>query len=315
MQFALSLLLLLFHLRTTQADVDESDEQSGRKLRGFAVEALDPRTIAAKLEGISQCWAKLPPWVLDITPETFKREMETGSAGLTDKTTMHHYHHIYHRYLSTMTMRTCAHDHPKTIRMLEIGLGCSPGGGMILGQPGGSTRAWRHLFTSSEFKLDLHVMEFDAECANKWAKQFEGVAVVHTGDASVSTDLDRVVRESGGQPFDVIIDDASHLNEHQIKTFEAMIGHVKQGGVYIIEDIFSSCRTWRANVGSKSADLNLVVKGTHGCMKTSDGKPTIFSMLVEWQKKLVEGQEPFQDVIHVDLSSEVAVIGKRLMPF
>ena len=37
--------------------------------------------------------------------------------------------------------------------------------------------------------------------------------------------------------FDIIIDDGSHFIEHQINCFKALVGKVKKGGIYIIEDL------------------------------------------------------------------------------
>jgi len=194
--------------------------------------------------------------------------------------------------------------------MLEIGLGCSPGGGMINSTPGGSTLAWKHLFSSSTIELDLHVMEYDAECATKWEKENPRIATkVHSGDASSTKDLDRVYRDSGGLPFDIIIDDASHLNRHQIFTFLHMIQYVSNGGIYVIEDIHSSCKSWKANTGTISSGQR--VRGTPGCMETAIGNPTIFSKLVEWQKQLIIKKKPFPDVTSIEISLEAAVITKQ----
>jgi hypothetical protein len=41
-------------------------------------------------------------------------------------------------------------------------------------------------------------------------------------------------------PFDMIIDDGSHLSPDVIYSFENLFGHVKSGGVYVIEDICTS---------------------------------------------------------------------------
>ena len=37
--------------------------------------------------------------------------------------------------------------------------------------------------------------------------------------------------------FDVIIDDGSHLIDHQIKSFNILKEKMKPGGIYIIEDV------------------------------------------------------------------------------
>lgn len=154
-------------------------------------------------------------------------------------------------------------------------------------------------------------MEFDAQCANKWAATHQDIATVHTGDASSPVDLNRVVQESGGEPFDIIIDDASHLNEHQIKTFLELIDRVALGGIYIIEDIHSACIGWKANTGA--VETGLMVGGTADCLTTSTGEPTIYAKIVEWQKKLLMQREPFPHVTHIDVCFQAAVFQKEIV--
>ena len=40
--------------------------------------------------------------------------------------------------------------------------------------------------------------------------------------------------------FDVILDDGSHINELTLKSFNLLWGHLKPGGLYIIEDLHCS---------------------------------------------------------------------------
>tara|TARA_B100001094_G_C18153587_1_gene785138 strand:+ start:242 stop:949 length:708 start_codon:yes stop_codon:yes gene_type:complete len=50
--------------------------------------------------------------------------------------------------------------------------------------------------------------------------------------------LDAISEEEG--PFDIVIDDASHMNAHQITTFEYLFPKINPGGVYIVEDTHTS---------------------------------------------------------------------------
>jgi demethylmacrocin O-methyltransferase len=47
--------------------------------------------------------------------------------------------------------------------------------------------------------------------------------------------MEKVADDHG--PFDIIIDDGSHVNGHVIETFKIMFPKLKDGGVYVIEDI------------------------------------------------------------------------------
>lgn len=60
-------------------------------------------------------------------------------------------------------------------------------------------------------------------------------------DVSDSYSL-HLLRESLNEEIDIIIDDASHIPDHQLKTFTEMFGILKNKGIYVIEelDIFQS---------------------------------------------------------------------------
>jgi hypothetical protein len=272
----------------------------------------------------------LPVWI-NRNPAYMAVLMMNASMGLTDKVdTIHHeYQFLYFPYISSMIRdRYCdarndgnsdtvnsSSRRPK-IRMLEIGLGCAPTGGMIRGQPGGSALAWRHIFGNKIDDFELHVMEFDSSCAEKWAALNEGIAIVHYGDASSEVDLKRVVaassRDGDPTPFDIIIDDASHINWHQIKTIETLIPSLRPGGFYVIEDIHSACLDWPANVGKSTSSESPHVGGTRNCMKTISGEPTIFARVIEWQKDLLIKKEHFPGVNHIDLHKEAVLFEKRV---
>jgi 8-demethyl-8-(2-methoxy-alpha-L-rhamnosyl)tetracenomycin-C 3'-O-methyltransferase len=55
-------------------------------------------------------------------------------------------------------------------------------------------------------------------------------------------------------PFDIVIDDASHLSAKTITSFRLLYQHLKPGGLYVIEDLHSSF--WPAIYGDQDADPN-----------------------------------------------------------
>jgi hypothetical protein len=50
--------------------------------------------------------------------------------------------------------------------------------------------------------------------------------------------LTAIAREVG--PFDLVIDDGSHMNDHQIETFRILWPFVRDGGTYVVEDVQTS---------------------------------------------------------------------------
>lgn len=98
--------------------------------------------------------------------------------------------------------------------------------------PGASLLLWVNYF---DF-LDVHFMEYDRPCADKW----RGSATIHVGDQGNPLDLYRLINESGGN-FDLIVDDGGHLWSQQQASLDILIHHaLAPGGVYIIEDLLTS---------------------------------------------------------------------------
>ena len=98
-----------------------------------------------------------------------------------------------------------------------------------------------------------------------------------------------------------------------------MLPKVKRGGFFAVEDIFSSCIGWSANMGSHMGE---VTGGTSNCMETGDAKPTILAHLMEYQRCLVgiagEGGynrsdkvEFLKEIESIEIQSVIAVLKKH----
>ncbi len=57
-----------------------------------------------------------------------------------------------------------------------------------------------------------------------------------TDQADAAALHDIVARDFGGEPLDLVIDDASHLFEQTRVSFNALFPYVRPGGLYVIED-------------------------------------------------------------------------------
>jgi hypothetical protein len=129
----------------------------------------------------------------------------------TDKVERHGYHRFYPWFLREFRGRP--------IRLLEIGI-----------DQLGSVNLWRTYFKAG---LELHGIDRDK-------KTFEDSSVhLHKVDQSKLAELKRFV-ESTKDGFDVIVDDGSHIPEHQLQTLESLWPILSPGGVYILEDIETS---------------------------------------------------------------------------
>ena len=172
-------------------------------------------------------------WELKRLREEFKAWMTDGSLTelaknyKTDKWGYHYYTPIYEQWFSPLRY--------KPVRLLEIGIG-----GYDKSHFGGdSLRMWKRYFRHGKITgIDLYEKSALAE---KRIKTFKG-------DQSNPDFLREVVKAEG--PFNIVIDDGSHMQSHIITTFEVLFPLMPTGSIYVIEDTQTSY--WPKFEGSTS---------------------------------------------------------------
>ena len=113
----------------------------------------------------------------------------------------------------------------KRINLLEIGIG----GYENPHRGGGSLRMWERFFPKATiYGVDLY---------DKRALE-EGRIKIRVGNQVDRQFLESLSKDAGG--FEIMIDDGSHLNEHIIATFKILFPLLKEGGIYVIEDVQTS---------------------------------------------------------------------------
>jgi len=123
-----------------------------------------------------------------------------------------HYFQIYEREMGRFLQAP--------VSFLEIGV-----------YKGGSIPMWLEYFPKGS---TLSFIDIDPDCAAHAAPGTN----VRIGNQADPDFLAEVVAEFG--PFDVILDDGSHINAHQITSFEHLWPHLKNGGIYMVEDCHTS---------------------------------------------------------------------------
>jgi demethylmacrocin O-methyltransferase len=152
-----------------------------------------------------------------------------GAIHGTDKTGFHFYTPHYVTHLKRFKN--------KKINLLEIGVGGDEN--PCLG--GHSLRMWKAYFSHGKiFGLDIYDKK---PLEEERIKIFKGSQV----DKEF---LEHVANEIGS--IDVIVDDGSHINWHVIETFKLLFPKLKDGGIYVVEDVQTSY--WPKS-GGDSADL------------------------------------------------------------
>lgn len=111
------------------------------------------------------------------------------------------------------------------VRVLEIGIG----GYRYPGTGGGSLKMWKHFFPRG--------LIFGLDIEDKSHIDEPRITALR-GDQGDADSLRQVAERHG--PFDIVIDDGSHLNEHVRTSFHALFPHVRPGGLYVIEDMWTA---------------------------------------------------------------------------
>lgn len=122
------------------------------------------------------------------------------------------YFDIYERHLSGFRN--------KNIVFLEIGV-----------SQGGSLQMWQHYFGE---EAKIYGIDTDPRCSGIEGKNVK----VFVGSQKDPEFLKEVIKKIA--PIDIVIDDGSHNSSHQIISFKELFGALKEGGVYLCEDTFTS---------------------------------------------------------------------------
>jgi len=151
----------------------------------------------------------------------------------TDKWGAHLYTPDYHRMLG--------HRRHDKLRLLEIGVG-----GYKAKQLGGrSLRMWAEYFPNAEVTgLDIFEKQLDL-----------GPRVKIVQGSQDDTELLQKLSEERG-PFDIVIDDGSHIVSHVLATFEYLFPLLAADGIYAVEDVQTAF--WPA-YGGNTAGANTII--------------------------------------------------------
>jgi hypothetical protein len=139
-----------------------------------------------------------------------------------------HYFEVYDRHFSRFRGRE--------VNVLEIGIYC-----------GGSLEMWKHYFGG---RAKIYGVDIQLGC-----KAYEEERVrVFIGDQADRNFWKRFKLEVAA--IDIVIDDGSHVPEHQIVTLEELLPDVRPGGVYVCEDVHDPFGELASYVQAMSHNLN-----------------------------------------------------------
>ncbi len=99
---------------------------------------------------------------------------------------------------------------------------------------GGSLKMW------SEYYPNAKIIGYDIE--DKSNIKFNTNVEIKLLDQG---NIEQLYKLTKNKNVDIIIDDGSHIIDHQIKTFETLFECLKSDGQYIIEDLHTSTNLWK----------------------------------------------------------------------
>jgi hypothetical protein len=123
-----------------------------------------------------------------------------------------HYFDVYERYFSAYR--------GKRVKFLEIGI-----------SQGGSLDIWKNYFGD---RASIFGVDIDPGCRRFDCAQVE-VLIGDQGDPAFLKSLSERIGE-----VDIILDDGGHMMDQQILSFQYLYPNIKEGGIYMCEDVHTS---------------------------------------------------------------------------
>jgi hypothetical protein len=177
----------------------------------------------------------------------------------------------------------------QALRILEIGV-----------YEGASLRLWRRYFDNPQ--TVIVGIDINPACA-RFNSIHENIHV-RVGNQADAIFLDTVTRDFG--PFDIIIDDGSHVSSHMIQSFNHLFfGALKNNGIYLAEDLHANY--WTSYRDTRRSFLDLC-KELMELMHAHYTRTT----LTEWSLESEAGPETHQLSLEVPM---VATMIKEIRVF
>ena len=172
-----------------------------------------PRWVHKQFSYINRLSRRLKPEQLECSSEL--TEISEKYCDLTDKGP-HGSYYIKHNY-TELYGDLLRFYRDKPISLLEVGV-----------RFGGSLMMWGDFFEKGEIHgLDIDISQIKSEIVNERIHLHEGNAY----------DYSEARKIFGNKKFDIIIDDGSHILDHQISFMNIYCDFLSDDGVLIVEDI------------------------------------------------------------------------------
>lgn len=164
----------------------------------------------------------------------------------------------------------------KEVHLLEVGV-----------YSGGSLEMWKHYLGP---QAKIYGVDIEEDC-----KAYEDEQVkIFIGDQADREFWQRVKKEV--PTLDILVDDGGHKPQQQITTLEEIFPHLREGGVYLCEDITGKQNSFAAYIADLTDHLNAYD------WESNDA---------DSEKRLISHPTSFQRIVHsIHLYPFVAVLEK-----
>jgi len=168
-----------------------------------------------------------PPQVFAEADNPLRRYFESHASG-DGITKWSHYFDIYHRHFAKFA--------GTPVNILEVGV-----------YSGGSLQMWRDYFGEG---CTVYGVDIEPSCR---AYAGDGVEIF-IGDQADPRFWQRILREVPA--LDIVVDDGGHETEQQVVTLEALLPHLRPGGVYLCEDVTDFGNPFHAYIAGLAENLH-----------------------------------------------------------
>lgn len=204
----------------------------------------------------------------------------------TDKSDeIHNYCNKYEKYLPF--------ERYEELSILEIGV-----------LNGKSLKTWKEYY----YRSNITGIDINPNC-----KQYDESRVnVEIGSQDDGNFLSRVSIQYG--PFDMILDDGSHMNSHVIYSFQHLWNSVKNGGVYVIEDVGTSYwKDYGGGINNPNSSMNYFKKlsddvNFRGVLNMN--KSNVHARREDWCMENVE-THCYTDIESINFLNGIIILTKR----
>jgi hypothetical protein len=176
--------------------------------------------------------------------------------------------------------------------------------GVLNGQ---SIKTWKDYF----YRANILGIDINPDC-----KQFEDNKIKIEIGSQADRDFLQQIKDAYA-PFDMILDDGSHMNSHVIFSFEHLFDSVKSGGVYIVEDCATSYwEDWEGGFRKETSMMEYFKRLTddvnfRGVMNFD--KPNVHARREDWCSEAVSREQPDcrTDIESITFLNGIILIRKR----